>query len=381
MKFVRQRSPSGRFRRSFAVSIKQLGLSALLITFSAPVLAQDVLPGTDVWSTPAGGLSFQDFSSDPIPADFFNPGSDPFTGRIELQGQPLPNLTDPLDPGILPYDTIIERTGTATLGTVGSEAEIPIEIVALSLASTEPITVTYNGGQSPELWDVQVCLSKNPQVPGTMKLRRNCAEGGTFDSTLPVVPKLVFVRQSDLLTRQLDPAPSLTLVGNRGRWVFEAEPFLDITQVPAGTVTDGNCDLIPDAPLAGSSNFTPGVCQLSCELSCVTPPLSAAPQKKCLSKEQQMLAAHGVLPPQPPPPDTDGDGIGDDADNCPGVFNPLQEDLDDDAVGDICDNCPSIANACQEDSDFDGTGDACLIFSNGFESGDTSAWNLVAPPP
>ncbi|MFH1374557.1 MAG: right-handed parallel beta-helix repeat-containing protein [bacterium] len=36
-------------------------------------------------------------------------------------------------------------------------------------------------------------------------------------------------------------------------------------------------------------------------------------------------------------PDTDGDGIGDDGDNCPLVYNPGQEDTDGDGIGDSCD--------------------------------------------
>ncbi len=75
-------------------------------------------------------------------------------------------------------------------------------------------------------------------------------------------------------------------------------------------------------------------------------------------------AAHGG--------DADGDGVCQDADNCPDVANPDQADLDGDGSGDACDpdddgdgiaddvdNCPRAANAGQEDGDGDGTGDAC----------------------
>ncbi|MEP7220542.1 MAG: thrombospondin type 3 repeat-containing protein, partial [Bacteroidota bacterium] len=37
--------------------------------------------------------------------------------------------------------------------------------------------------------------------------------------------------------------------------------------------------------------------------------------------------------------DTDGDGINDDTDNCPLIYNPGQADFDRDGVGDGCDNC------------------------------------------
>jgi hypothetical protein len=83
------------------------------------------------------------------------------------------------------------------------------------------------------------------------------------------------------------------------------------------------------------------------------------PQVKRLTQEHAPLAAHNVLPAQVPPPDGDGDGIGDDADNCPAVANADQRDRDGDGVGDACDNCPNLCNTDQADSDGDGAGDAC----------------------
>ena len=35
--------------------------------------------------------------------------------------------------------------------------------------------------------------------------------------------------------------------------------------------------------------------------------------------------------------DRDGDGVCDQADNCPDVFNPSQADFDGDGIGDVCD--------------------------------------------
>ncbi|HYV20824.1 MAG TPA: thrombospondin type 3 repeat-containing protein [Verrucomicrobiae bacterium] len=54
----------------------------------------------------------------------------------------------------------------------------------------------------------------------------------------------------------------------------------------------------------------------------------------------------------------DNDNIGA-GDNCPFLYNPLQQDADSDTVGDLCDNCPGVANTSQIDSDADGVGDAC----------------------
>ena len=57
--------------------------------------------------------------------------------------------------------------------------------------------------------------------------------------------------------------------------------------------------------------------------------------------------------------DTDGDGVADDADNCPTVSNPEQFDTDGDRVGNACDNCVRVVNPDQADADGDGVGDAC----------------------
>jgi len=74
--------------------------------------------------------------------------------------------------------------------------------------------------------------------------------------------------------------------------------------------------------------------------------------------------------------DLDNDGVGNHADNCLRVSNPLQSDIDEDGVGDQCDtrddrdsdgdvvlnfqdNCPSVINFLQFDSNRNGIGDAC----------------------
>ena len=90
----------------------------------------------------------------------------------------------------------------------------------------------------------------------------------------------------------------------------------------------------PDGTCAGGLRFGEGAgAQAS---ACVTPPVDAA--------EIDARPIDG-----PPPFDEDGDGVGDEVDNCPHVANPQQEDVGEmaagppDGVGDACDPEPARA--------------------------------------
>ncbi|NVB85796.1 MAG: hypothetical protein HOV81_45960 [Kofleriaceae bacterium] len=82
-----------------------------------------------------------------------------------------------------------------------------------------------------------------------------------------------------------------------------------------------------------------------------------------------------------PNADSDGDGIADRTDNCPGVKNANQANEDGDALGDACDPCPPSDD--NTDTDGDGVGDVCdpnpttagdkIVAFDGF-AGNLSAW-------
>lgn len=278
-------------------------ITSVLVMFafaavSTPAVADDVLPGIDLFKTPPGSTSdaFNTAAGGTaLPAGFFEPGSDPFTGVVNLQGNPLGGAFGMAD-------TIVERQAIAPFPMCPFTAPpIPIEIKALDLVSSSPITVTFNGGQNPELWDVRVCLSDLPQPQGTMTINHTHSNGGTFDSSLPVQPKFIFTPVVPgpppvvLDTGVEGLPPDVLLVNGSGCWVHVPNSGFGITVVPAGQQVDGNCNGILDPPLPGTSNFVPGVNQLQSD--CATPPgPNGQVQTKKLTEELAMLAAHGILP-------------------------------------------------------------------------------------
>ena len=74
-----------------------------------------------------------------MPAGFFDPGSDPFSGVVQLGRY---------GHGSLRRDTTVQRHGPALLPDGAVAATVPIELIALNLVSP-PITVTYSGGSPP----------------------------------------------------------------------------------------------------------------------------------------------------------------------------------------------------------------------------------------
>ncbi len=164
----------------------------------------NVDPGYDLFRSASGGC-FHSFGAVPIPAGFFDPGSEPFSGVVQLSGQPVGSFPAcPLD-DLFNIDTILRRPDQAIVPVIPSQDQIPIEIVQLSLVSASPITVTYGGGGS-EQWTVTVDLSPTvvPQPQGTEWIYHTAPTGGTFDTYLPIVPRFTFTRIPDNAVRVLD---------------------------------------------------------------------------------------------------------------------------------------------------------------------------------
>ena len=209
------------------------------------------IPGTE----PDG--SFFDFGTGSIPAlpaDFFDPGSDPFEGAVCLAG-------DPIDADVLgDGSTVIQRSGDPFERATPpgpTQVEVPIELVALSLVSCQPITVTYNGGEQPEPWNVEFGLSTSHPSVGALEATKTHMNGGTFTSTFFVQPRFTFTRVSDGHVVGLDAGlPPLVFSAGDGHWVHEVNPDLHIIAFSDNFVP-GVEEVVPGDPLSQQARRLP----------------------------------------------------------------------------------------------------------------------------
>ena len=206
-----------------------------ILCAAAPVRADNVLSGVDIYEVlPTSRQSFT--GPYEIPANFFGPGSEPFTGTVSMASPPLVGIPSCSLLPALPY-TATRRTADAFFP--GGET-VPIEILQLSLVSANPIIVNYPGGVT-EQWNIQMSISPGP--PGTMTLEHGVPGGGTFSAQFFVQPHFVFVREDG-------PAPIQFFtpdVGAGDVWVFTPAPW---SHTPAA----GGLEL-PGC----TTNFFPGV--------------------------------------------------------------------------------------------------------------------------
>jgi hypothetical protein len=176
-----------------------------------------VAAGNDEFETPGDGQTHHDFSGSCVPAGFFGTGSAPFCGDVPLQGVPLAPGSN--------VDTVINRSQAVNF----AGGSTPIQMTGLSLASINPITVSYPN--STEAWNVAVNLSDYTASTGTMTINSS-----TFDSTLKVWPKFTFTRVSDGLQKVLD-------TGNGGGLMAQkaGATKLSAAAVPAPTIAPAPC--------------------------------------------------------------------------------------------------------------------------------------------
>jgi hypothetical protein len=230
-----------------------VGLAALAVLSLAavPAAAQTFAAGDDALNTTAGGASQLSLAS--FPAALTALGSSVVGGDvINLQGVPLASGT--MGPSV---DTIVYRGAIA--GGAGS-----LTIAGLNMASVGNV-VLADGRQ----YSLQVCLSDTAATAGTIALTQTSGDGGTFNSSFPVLPKLVFTNvnnHSDVLTVDCGSGGCSTLTisssgtayaqtGGPNNFSPSAE---GINTLPTGNQTVANCNGTHTVNLSAPGGFYPG---------------------------------------------------------------------------------------------------------------------------
>jgi len=204
-----------------------------------------IKPGVDVFATVGSGLTYYNFSKNPIPAGFFCDSSTVFTGRVALKGLPVETGT----PGELRNkDTIVERLDEAVFDANGV-AETRIRFRALSMVSIDPIKSSCGA--------FHVYITLDGKQPVTkMRIRRSETSGGSFSAPLAANVRLIFVPVRGTSSRKLELKGSVRFPGKSIPWTFPNGKALN--QMGSAFV-DTNGDLRPDTRLPGTSNFIAGV--------------------------------------------------------------------------------------------------------------------------
>ena len=248
------------------------------VTVNGRAAGTYVPAGDDKFETTDNGETFHNFSGSPVPAGFFNTDglstSHVYSGTVPLKGSPLPNQGN--------IDTIIRREQA-----VNTPGTTSLRMVALSLVSINPITVSYSDRPS-ELWSVRVGLSSVAASTGSMTIN----DGGTFDSTLKVYPKFTFTRLSDGAVKVLD-------TGGGGQAAAEggaSDSAVAIT--PCRAETEPTADAA-DAESDNTANAAASSCG-SVTLTSSGSPWGTCDGQFCIPRpitEQELMASHNASPP------------------------------------------------------------------------------------
>jgi hypothetical protein len=217
---------------------------ALVLLAAGPVSALDrtIYNGSDLWTTPGDGRTYADFAVDPIPAGFFCPSSDAFTGRIVFKGAPLA-----MDhPGAI--DTVVQRLDDAVFNKAGVAAT-RIQVRALSLESVAPIKTACGS--------FKAVVSLEGEQPVTrMRIIRDNAKGGRYLAPLALNVRIAFVPAGAVAAvEKLEIRQQVRFPATPNTWTGAAT---GVARVKGFLRVDTDGDRVADTFVPGTSNFVPG---------------------------------------------------------------------------------------------------------------------------
>jgi hypothetical protein len=207
-----------------------------------------VTPGVDAFQTATtpGKATGVDFAANPLPADFFCPGSPAFNGHVDLQGAPL--ATNP--PGVAGQsDTLVERLKEASFD--GGPVTVPVRVRALRLTSVSPLSITCTSGATN--WRLDVCeCGDQPSTDIEVRVDEKCG-CGHFDGGLKIKTCLRFTNLADNTVKG-PITQEVSLKIHDMPWC--PKPVNGALQI-GGPFTVKDCDG-NEVSVRGTSNFYPG---------------------------------------------------------------------------------------------------------------------------
>ncbi|MBI5707048.1 MAG: PEP-CTERM sorting domain-containing protein [Armatimonadetes bacterium] len=207
-------------------SLRTIGCAIVVAVAFAPANGQEVIAGLDHWTT---------VSPVTLPLDGVGP--------IDFCGAPI-------SPTLGSTDTIVQRSGSLDLGS--GPSTVPIELVALSLTSCQPITADFGGGAMP--WDVKATVLPGASG-GSMTIRKTHANGGTFDSQFFVRPTFLFTQVGNPIVTHVIDTQTFTFFSLGRPW--SCIPESNMLLVP-GPDPDPNANFHVGAPANHWDFFPPG---------------------------------------------------------------------------------------------------------------------------
>jgi hypothetical protein len=210
----------------------------MILALAVPAMSQPitVAPGNDGFKTPANSSQI-DLSVFPI-QNFFGAGAVVNPQIVLLSGSPLTGALGTID-------TLLERyPPSVTFNAFPETHTFSVEIKGLRLKGQTTIDGTN--------YNLVVALSEVASGPGTITATRLTPDGGRFNSSFPVLPKLVFTEVGNPANQVVIdcglvagcPAP-LTLGASNVCWEVAFGPnnfdpaTKGITPIPAGVGVDG----------------------------------------------------------------------------------------------------------------------------------------------
>jgi hypothetical protein len=228
---------------------RHLWIAAAALVLASPAFALDsvIQSGIDLWQTKGDGTTYAKFDKNPIPAGFFCPKSERFTGRIVFQGDPIVTANPK---ALRNADTIVHRLDDAVFNKRGV-ATTRIQLRAMTFQSVAPLQTACGA--------FNASLKLDGEQPITrMRIIRENEKGGRFAAPIWANVKVTFTPVGRQTSELFEIPIKVRFPPLRNqRWASPPAGLQSIAS-PAFVTVDTDGDRVADTSIPGTSNFLVG---------------------------------------------------------------------------------------------------------------------------